>query len=70
MYSFPYSQDNKIAFGDDNNDIELVKAVGSGVAMGNATEKLKEVAGYVTSTNKDNGIGCFLEAVLHSRRDP
>ena len=70
MYSFPYSQDNKIAFGDDNNDIELVKAVGSGVAMGNATEKLKEVAGYVTSTNEDNGVGRFLEAVLHSRRDP
>lgn len=33
-----------IAFGDGNNDIEMLQAVGTGVAMANASEKLKSVA--------------------------
>ena len=33
-----------IAFGDGNNDIEMLQAVGTGVAMENASEKLKAVA--------------------------
>jgi 5-amino-6-(5-phospho-D-ribitylamino)uracil phosphatase len=53
-----------IAFGDDNNDIELVQAVGCGVAMGNATARLKAIADHVTLTNDEDGVGRFLEAVL------
>lgn len=33
-----------MAFGDGNNDIEMLQAVGTGVAMENASEKLKAVA--------------------------
>ncbi len=33
-------------FGDDVNDIELIKECGIGVAMGNAIEKVKNVANY------------------------
>ena len=33
-----------IAFGDGNNDIEMLQAVGTGVAMANASEQLKAVA--------------------------
>jgi len=53
-----------IAFGDDNNDISLLKAAGCGVAMGNATEELKRVADHITATNDEDGVGLFLEQVL------
>jgi Cof subfamily protein (haloacid dehalogenase superfamily) len=53
-----------IAFGDDNNDISLVMQAGCGVAVGNATNALKEVADYITATNDEDGVGKFLEGLL------
>ena len=38
------TEDEAIAFGDGNNDIELLQSVGLGVAMENASEQLKAVA--------------------------
>lgn len=49
-----------MTIGDQNNDIELLKAGGIGVAMGNATDELKAVADYVTDTVNNNG---FVKAV-------
>jgi len=46
--------------GDQDNDIELLKAGGIKVAMGNATEGLKAVAEYVTDTVGNNG---FVKAI-------
>ena len=37
-------KENAIAFGDGTNDIEMLEAVGTGVAMGNATDDVKTVA--------------------------
>lgn len=49
-----------IAIGDGINDYEMVIHAGIGVAMGNANEKLKEVADYITTNVDDNGIyNCF-----------
>lgn len=45
-----------IAFGDGMNDIEMIKNVGMGIAMGNAEKEVKEVADTVTDSNEDNGI--------------
>ncbi|MEI3339131.1 MAG: HAD hydrolase family protein [Eubacterium sp.] len=36
------------AFGDSANDMEMLKYVGCGIAMGNATPQVKEIADYVT----------------------
>lgn len=33
-----------LALGDDNNDIEILQTVGYGIAIANASEKLKAVA--------------------------
>jgi len=44
-----------LTIGDQNNDIELLKAGGIKVAMGNATDELKAVADYVTDTVGNNG---------------
>ncbi|MBI5091722.1 MAG: HAD family hydrolase [Candidatus Hydrogenedentes bacterium] len=53
-----------IAFGDDNNDIELIKAAGMGVAMRNATAEVLSVADHVTKSNDDDGVGLFLRDLL------
>jgi hypothetical protein len=53
-----------IAFGDDNNDLSLIEAVGCGVAMGNATAELKAVADHVAPTNDEGGVAQFLERIL------
>ena len=49
-----------IAFGDNFNDMAMLEFAGVSVAMGNAVEELKKVANYVTLSNNEDGIGCFL----------
>ena len=51
-----------IAFGDGENDMELVEMAGIGVAMGNSMAKVLEVADFVTKSNDDDGI---YYALLH-----
>ena len=48
-------KDEVLAIGDQNNDIELLKAGGIKVAMGNATEELKACADFVTDTVDNDG---------------
>lgn len=45
-----------LVFGDDENDMDLIKESGIGIAMGNALEKIKGVADFVTKSNDENGI--------------
>ena len=58
---------NIIAFGDEENDLEMLDYVGTGVAMGNAIDQLKVVANEVTASNMDDGIALFLEQKLGIR---
>ncbi|MCT2535628.1 Cof-type HAD-IIB family hydrolase [Aquibacillus koreensis] len=57
-------QENIIAFGDEDNDLEMIEYAGVGVAMKNGIEQLKSVAKHVTSSNEEDGIGIFLENYL------
>ena len=45
-----------IAFGDADNDIEMLQNAGIGVAMGNAIEITKKAADYVTRPNYEDGV--------------
>ena len=45
-----------MAFGDSYNDLEMLRAVGTGVAMGNAAPELKAVADDVCGHVHENGI--------------
>ena len=49
------SPEETLTIGDQNNDIELLKAGGISVAMGNATEELKTYADYITDTVDNDG---------------
>lgn len=50
------SWDNCMAFGDADNDIEMLQKAAIGVAMGNASEALKKEADYITTEVTDDGI--------------
>ena len=45
-----------IAFGDEENDLDMLRFAGTGVAMGNASPILKDMADYVTLTNDEDGV--------------
>lgn len=45
-----------LAFGDGNNDIEMLQTVGTGVAMGNASSQVKEIADDICGHVCDDGI--------------
>ncbi len=67
-YNIPLSA--TMAFGDGGNDIEMLKHVAVGVAMGNAADHVKAVADHVTD-HVDNGgvvkaIKYFLPTANHS----
>lgn len=50
------SIENTMAFGDGGNDISMLRHAGIGVAMGNASDRVKAAADYVTSSVDENGI--------------
>lgn len=50
------TMDEAMAFGDGNNDYPMLAGVGFSVAMGNANERLKAVADYVTDSVENNGV--------------
>lgn len=45
-----------MAFGDGENDIEMLQAAGIGIAMGNAMAEVKAAADEETDSNNDEGI--------------
>jgi hydroxymethylpyrimidine pyrophosphatase-like HAD family hydrolase len=49
------------AFGDDLNDIDLLRYAGYGVAMENALDEVKAVADYICDTNDNDGVAKWLE---------
>lgn len=55
------TMDEVMAIGDSENDIEMLKAVGIGIAMGNAFEQVKAIADDVTRTNDEDGVAFAVE---------
>ena len=53
---FGFELSEVMAFGDSENDLEMLSGVGIGVAMGNGEDELKDQATHVTDTNNQNGI--------------
>lgn len=49
-------QNEIMAFGDAENDIDMLKYARIGVAMGNAQDSVKKISDYVTSDIDENGI--------------
>ncbi len=45
-----------MAIGDQDNDIEMIKTAGIGIAMGNGTQNLKNAADFVTKSVEEDGV--------------
>jgi Cof subfamily protein (haloacid dehalogenase superfamily) len=58
------SREEIITVGDNLNDMEMLEYAGLGVAMGNAPDKVKSKADYITASNNDDGLAKFLEKLL------
>lgn len=50
-----------IALGDEENDIEMLRAVGHGVAMGQASLGVRQAARYTAPSNALHGVAAALE---------
>lgn len=58
------TRENVIACGDGQNDISMIRFAGLGAAMGNASDKVKDAADYVTLTNDENGVLHVIEKFM------
>jgi hydroxymethylpyrimidine pyrophosphatase-like HAD family hydrolase len=50
-----------VAFGDDYNDVEMLRGCGIGVAVANAINEAKSVADHICDTNENDGVAKWLE---------
>jgi len=53
-----------IAFGDSDNDTDMIQNALIGVAMGSGSEELKPLASYITASVDENGIALAVDYVL------
>lgn len=58
-------KDRVIAFGDEDNDLEMIEYAGQGIAMGNSIDALKNIANKVTLTNQEDGVAVYLNDALN-----
>ena len=54
---FGICADEMMAIGDGGNDISMIKYAGTGIAMENASEEVKIVADYITTSVDNDGVG-------------
>lgn len=54
-----------IAFGDEDNDLEMLEYAGRGVAMGNGIDPVKNIANDITLTNEEDGVSAYLSDLLN-----
>lgn len=54
-----------MALGDSNNDYEMMEWAGYSVAMGNASQRIKNVSKYGTDTNNKDGVANALQRFLN-----
>ncbi len=60
------TSDEVIAFGDDYNDMEMIKNCGIGVAVANALDEVKALANYICESNDDDGLAKWMaKSILH-----
>jgi Cof subfamily protein (haloacid dehalogenase superfamily) len=59
-----FAREQAVAFGDGENDVELVEWPTFGIAVGNAHAKVRAVASWVCPTAAEEGVAQVLEALL------
>ncbi|ANZ62101.1 Cof-type HAD-IIB family hydrolase [Secundilactobacillus paracollinoides] len=63
---YDIKREDVIAFGDEQNDNDMIEYAGTGVAMKNATAHLKAIANDETAyTNEEDGLADYLQKAFH-----
>ena len=57
-------QEKIAAFGDDFNDIGMLKFCGRGIAMQNAIAEVKQIADEICASNQEDGVARWIERLL------
>ncbi len=52
------------AVGDDANDLPMIRGAGLGVAMGHASDAVKQAADWITSDNETDGLARIVDHIL------
>ena len=58
------SREDTIAFGDGFNDISMVEYAGTGVAMSNGCDRIKEVADRIAPDNDSDGVAAVINEIF------
>ena len=58
---YGHSLSEAVAFGDDFNDLEMIRGCGIGVAMENALDEVKFVADFICANNDNDGVAKWIE---------
>ena len=58
------AREDVMAIGDGGNDAEMIRWAGTGVAMGNARDSVKEAADVIAPPNTEDGAAQIIEAAL------
>ena len=58
--------DRIVAFGDGENDVELLDVAGFGIAVEGAHPRLQAIADWTCPGPQDEGVASVIEAVLDS----
>lgn len=61
------SMEEVVAFGDDYNDIDMLKGCGVGVAVENALDEVKREADEICAVNEEDGVARWISAYLMDR---
>lgn len=54
-----------MAFGDNFNDLDMIKYAGAGIAMSNSPDEIKKAADFVTLSNNDDGVAYAIYKLLY-----
>ena len=57
-------KENTIAIGDSNNDLDMIKYAGVGVAMANSQQSILDIADYITDSVENCGVASAIEKFL------
>ena len=57
-------KENTMAFGDSDNDMEMLRLAAVGVAVANSRQKVLEIADYIAPSNEQGGVGVAIERYI------
>lgn len=64
-----YKREDIVAFGDNYNDIDMLKYAGCAITTKNGVQKVKEICNYVSKSNNEDGVAYAINKYLHIESD-